>query len=255
VSAHDPPRLLDPGSALDPRLRTLLQAGREELPSAVQLERIARRLGPDFAAPGLEPPVPVAATPSSVAIALVVTAVGVVAIAWWAPSPGATPTTKSPASQSDRSLPPPVQSPAPAAPTATRASRADAGRAEPQTARTGLETESARPRAAMDRKAARARSAEQGSDPVDELLILDQAQHALQSDPERALAHAQRHRLRFPDGHYAQEREVIAIDALLELQRFVHAQRRAHAFLKRYPGSSYRTRVTAQLERADAAQR
>ena len=85
--------------------------------------------------------------------------------------------------------------------------------------------------------------------------ILDEAQRALQSDPERAIAHAQRHRLRFPDGLYAQEREVIAIDALLQLQRPAAAQRRARAFLKLFPGSSHRTRVTAQLERAGSARR
>jgi hypothetical protein len=233
VSAHDPPRLLARGSALDPRLRALLQAGREELPSAAQLERMARRLGPDFASPGLEPPVSTAASTSWVVTALVATAIGLGAAAWWAssPWPARTPTP-----------PPPVP-------------RQDEPRRQPEpdrAARTPLDTDAGRPQVVPDRRVERVRPAARAPDPVEELLIVEEARGALASDPERALAHAQRHRLRFPDGHYAQEREVIAIDALLALRRFAAAQRRSRAFLQEFPGSSYWTRVTAQLERARA---
>jgi hypothetical protein len=252
VSAHDPPRLLAPGSALDPRLRALLKARRDELPSALQLERIARRLGPDFASPGLEPPLHAAGS-NWVVTALVATAVGLGALAWWASSPGPM---RAPAPPSGAGTMPPAEKP-PLPRDARPASAAEepALQPAPQAHDGGREAEldqAAPPRTTPDRSAARVRASARGADPIEELLIVDEAQRALASDPERALAHAQRHRQRFPDGHYAQEREVIAIDALLELQRFAVAQRRARAFLQKYPGSSYRTRVTIQLERAAA---
>jgi hypothetical protein len=253
MTMHDPPRLLAPGSAIDPGLRALLEAGRDELPSAAQLDRIALRLGAGFVAPGLEPPIHVATSWSSTVITLVATAVGVAAIAWWAPSPWPARPAKSPAPlQLEQSTPPEVHSaplPADAAPALQRAD-AGSGEAVPETARAPTESKSTRPKRALDHDAGRGSATAQRSNPADELLILDQAQHALQSDPQRALADTQRHLRLFPDGQYAQEREVIAIDALLDLQRFAPAHRRARAFLQRFPTSSYRTRVSAQLQRA-----
>ena len=258
MTMHDPPRLLARDSAIEPGLRTLLEAGRDELPSAAQLERIALRLGADLVAPGLEPPVHVATSWSSVVLVLAATAVGVTAIAWWAPSPWPTRPVKTPAPlQLERSALPESESALPSADAPPPAKQADAGAGDavPESTRTPHESKSARPQPAAGRDAARGPSTAQRSNPLDELLILDEAQHALQSDPERALAHAQRHRRLFPDGQYAQEREVIAIDALLELQRFAPAHRRARAFLHLFPKSSYRPRVSSQLQRASTPER
>jgi hypothetical protein len=253
MTMHDPPRLLAPGSAIDPGLRTLLEAGRDELPSAAQLDSMALRLGPGFVTPGLEPPIHSVTRWSSTVITLVATAVGVVVIAWWAPSRWPARPAKSPAHlQLEQATPPEVHSaplPADAAPAAQREDAGSDG-AVPEAARTSADSKSTPPKRALDHAAGRRSASAQRSNPADELLILDEAQHALQSDPERALAHAQRHRRLFPDGQYAQEREVIAIDALLDLQRFAPAHRRARAFLQRFPTSSYRPRVSAQLQRA-----
>jgi hypothetical protein len=48
-------------------------------------------------------------------------------------------------------------------------------------------------------------------------------------------------------GQFSEEREALAIDALLRLGRRSEAQARARAFLQRYPSSSHRERVGAAL--------
>ena len=52
-----------------------------------------------------------------------------------------------------------------------------------------------------------------------ELLLLKHAQESLRTDPAAALAFAGEHRSRFPRGMFAQEREVIAVEALTKLGR------------------------------------
>jgi hypothetical protein len=76
-------------------------------------------------------------------------------------------------------------------------------------------------------------------DAADELRLLELAQQALRDDPGRALAIAERHRRLFARGQFAQEREVLAIQALLALGRHERASARARAFAHRYPESSH----------------
>jgi len=73
---------------------------------------------------------------------------------------------------------------------------------------------------------------------------LNGAQDALRSNPSEALAKANEHRRRYPDGLLAQEREVIAVEALEKLGRGAEADQRANAFVKRYPGSSHISRLS-----------
>ena len=76
--------------------------------------------------------------------------------------------------------------------------------------------------------------------------LLFRAQQLLASDPAGALTLAERHGRLFPAGVLAQEREVIAIEALRALQRKDEAEARARRFRARYPKSAHLPRVEAQ---------
>jgi hypothetical protein len=59
------------------------------------------------------------------------------------------------------------------------------------------------------------------------------------ADPQQALALAEEGQRRFPSGLYAQEREALAISALVRLGRRGEAEARARAFVAAYPRSSF----------------
>jgi len=131
------------------------------------------------------------------------------------------------------SAPPPAASgaapPAPPASDVERGSRAAADRA---------------PRAAAPRAPARAAAARHArADGASETALLEQARAALQSRPAEALALTRRHQALFPHGALAQEREVIAIDALERLGRKAAASARAAEFERRYRGSVHQPRL------------
>ena len=76
-----------------------------------------------------------------------------------------------------------------------------------------------------------------------EAALLQRARQALSSDPSRALALAERHRRLYPRGMLSQERELLAVKALVALGRGDSARSRADAFVTAYPSSAYRDRV------------
>ena len=80
-----------------------------------------------------------------------------------------------------------------------------------------------------------------------EMDLLRRAQDALSSDPKRALALCEVHKDHFANGTFTQEREVIAIDALLRLGRRKEAETRAERFDKAYPTSAHRRRIDSLL--------
>jgi hypothetical protein len=82
-----------------------------------------------------------------------------------------------------------------------------------------------------------------------ELGLLDEALVALQSDPARALALTAEHRVRFRAGALVQEREVIAIEALVRLHRTAAARARIDDFLRSFPSSAHRVRINALAQR------
>lgn len=84
-------------------------------------------------------------------------------------------------------------------------------------------------------------------DPEAELTILNGAQDALRQAPHRALTLAEDHAHSFPRGVFAQEREVIAIEALMKLQRSEDAAARGVAFLAAFPTSTHAPRVQQML--------
>jgi hypothetical protein len=83
---------------------------------------------------------------------------------------------------------------------------------------------------------------------ADELNLLARAQNALSSDPAFALELTSEHVRTFPSGALAQEREVIAIDALLRLDQTAEASIRAATFHRRFPTSAHRRRVDVLFE-------
>jgi hypothetical protein len=76
-----------------------------------------------------------------------------------------------------------------------------------------------------------------------EAELLRKAQALLSEDPSRALALTREHEQRFQRGALAQEREVIAIEALKRLGLARAASDRAAEFEKRYRGSVHQSRV------------
>jgi len=76
------------------------------------------------------------------------------------------------------------------------------------------------------------------SDLARERAVLDVARaNAAKGEPEHVLEEVERHRQQFPYGRLAEEREALAIRALLSLGRKTEAQARAQAFRAAYPNS------------------
>lgn len=84
-------------------------------------------------------------------------------------------------------------------------------------------------------------------DPALELSLLTSARRALLDQPQRALALTAEHERDYAQGLLAEEREVIAIEALLKLSRRSDAVRRAQRFVVRFPGSAQRVRLEQLL--------
>lgn len=96
-----------------------------------------------------------------------------------------------------------------------------------------------------------------GDDPkpaVAEAALLRSARQALATSPDRTLSLTDEHQRRYPNGLLSQEREALAIQALIELGRLAEASSRAEAFDLDYRDSPHRIRIRAALNRAmDAA--
>jgi hypothetical protein len=85
------------------------------------------------------------------------------------------------------------------------------------------------------------------SDPARELALLTRAKRLLASDPAHALALAEQHAQLYPRGAFAEEREVIAIEALMRAEAREAARARAQAFRASYPRSTHLDRVRVVL--------
>ncbi len=88
-----------------------------------------------------------------------------------------------------------------------------------------------------------------------ELSLLQRAQKAVATHPSESLALTAEHARDYPRGLFVQEREVIAIDALLGLRQTTRAEERARSFLAAYPRSPHAPRVRALLHGDDATTR
>lgn len=76
-----------------------------------------------------------------------------------------------------------------------------------------------------------------------EIELLRDARLALHSSPERALELTDEHRRLYPHGKMTQERELIAVSALVALGRRAAALSRAASFERQYPTSPYRKQM------------
>jgi hypothetical protein len=80
-----------------------------------------------------------------------------------------------------------------------------------------------------------------------ETKLIESARQKLQSHPAQALALTERHRKLFPTGVLAQEREVIAIEALARLGKSGAAEKRAQAYRADQPHSIHELHLRSAL--------
>jgi hypothetical protein len=81
-----------------------------------------------------------------------------------------------------------------------------------------------------------------------ELQLLAQAQRALRGSPSDALELTALHARAYPAGEFVEEREAIAVEALVALGNKAAARTRGRAFMSRYPSSAYASRVARLVE-------
>ena len=272
----DPTRLGDPRSKGSASLRRLIHAGRSDLPDTERVKGLASRLGfgPGAMPAGAGAPkatgaslgggtaakvgaaakIGMATKIGAVAVVVLGGGAGVLATSYAVDSPTVVATASSAtaavsasllrgrdperaiaAPDDERSIPPvpPVETPDPE----PAASSGPTLRAAPGVAATA----SARGAGAT------------GSPPLaatadTEVALLERAQRALGSDPQRALDLTDLDAKRFPAGALAQEREVIAIDALGRLDRPDDARARANQFFQAFPGSAHGPRVAGLVD-------
>lgn len=81
----------------------------------------------------------------------------------------------------------------------------------------------------------------------DEFELIQRAQEKLASDPASALTVLQEHARSFPAGELTQERETMAVEALVRVHRKPEARARASALLARFPRTPYVARLESAL--------
>jgi hypothetical protein len=255
------PVLDDP--AADPALRALIAGARAEAPVAdADLARLSKRFGAmvglelvavaplaqaPAAPPGLETIASGGLGQTAVAaklggakllggslaakLAAASLAVGAVGASWWLgaarPEPTRPPVHEVQVREAEPV--PSVTAPAPTRP-----------EVEPLVA--PAPSEPVRKRAARIERAAPTERAEA----PDELALIREAQ-ALRAQPSQALGVLAQHRKHYPDGVLAQEREVLAVEALLGAGRRKEAAARASAFIKAHPSSVHVARLRTLL--------
>lgn len=245
MSEHDSARPLLEDASLDRELRGALEAAREHDPSRAELDGLAARLAAALP-PGTLPPTPAPPPPTPVGAAgmsvaaktlaglAIVSAVGAsiwVAHPAAAPAPAPTVSVAPPPSASPTASTPPLAASVAPPPSASASSSA------PASAPVAL-------RAATPQSA----TASSVAAPSEAALLTEAHEALLHGSAARALALASEHRRAYPSGALAQEREVIAVEALVRLGRRDEARRRAEAFHASYPGSPHGDRVDRLVE-------
>jgi hypothetical protein len=237
MSQSDPLRLADSASDAPDELRELFRAGARDLPSQTELARLSSKLGP-LLGPSAGPATG-GTTPASGGSAATIGKLGALAAALIGGAVIVTSLNQEVPSNVPEPRPAPVAAPA-AKP--EEAPRAPSVAAAPNFA---PETPSAEP-STEPRPAARS---ERRSSAELEVELLERARAALKNNPQYALSLTAEHKLRFPGGALAQEREVIAIEALKRLGREDQASLRSDEFSKNYPGSAHRRKLDAGVTR------
>jgi hypothetical protein len=83
---------------------------------------------------------------------------------------------------------------------------------------------------------------------AEELPLLQQARAALRREPAKALTLVRRHEQEFPHSRYAQEREVIRIEALRGLGKDDEADRLGEDFNRRFPGTAHKSKLNRESQ-------
>ncbi|MBK8172286.1 MAG: hypothetical protein IPK60_18340 [Sandaracinaceae bacterium] len=95
----------------------------------------------------------------------------------------------------------------------------------------------------------------EGAPAPSEVELLTEAQRRVATDPRSALGFVEQHERLYPQGVHAQEREVLAIQALMHLHRTSDAQRRASRFDQHFPSSTHRHRIEVLLSGSTSAEK
>ncbi len=245
TTPEDPPRLFDNASGLSDRQRSVLDVGRSCDPSDEQLQRLESRLAPLLApAAGLALGGGAAAGKAVKAGSLGVSA----ALKWLVGGAalGGAVAVSAVAIDDHTSAPTEamgqvVQTASPFAARAARSAENSAPAAEEAPAVAPTTDEPAQAPPVARPSAVKAAAGENSREA--EVALLGKAQRALQSgQPAKAIALTEEHR-KMPKTVLSQERERIAIEALLNLGQRARARSRADAFRRHYPKSSYLPRI------------
>jgi hypothetical protein len=250
----DPTRWLDDGEA--PRgARLALEEAEQALPSAAELASLEAKLAPllggpsgggpsggDGGAPLAIPRPPLGGFAIAAGAVAVIGALGVALLVASDVEPRAAPPPVATAELvdagpetielTDAGVAAIERDPAPERPRAPVRSRVDAGEAVDPTPPAETPPPETPPEAA---------------DATEEIALIRDAGRALRSDPARALALTREHEARFPSGSFQQDRERIAIEALVRSGARPAAVERANRFFARFPSSPLRPRVEAIL--------
>lgn len=258
----DPTRLFeDPGAS--PALKELLGSARDDGPSAADLARLASKLGPLLvatapataaaaAASSSAAPAGAVATGTQVAAGVslvkvaVIAAVGGTIIAGGAfqagrsyeaahpPPPKVEKVAAAPVEAPPVVVEPVVEpEPAPVAEPPAPAPEPEQPKAVKATARVPAKA-----------------SAPPAPQTLSEVELLEKAMAAMRAgDAKEALALTARHETQFGSGALVQEREMLAIEALLKSGRAGDARLKAQAFRQKYPTSSHLLRLDALVPR------
>jgi hypothetical protein len=248
----NPRRWLDDPSNTPDVLRDALRGARADLPDAGHVDELARSIAAAIKAPpptGSSGPADGGAggtatgtastSGASVATKLALGGVATIAVV------GAVLAT--------RGTPPSIEAPSPAASVVASATAAKVAPAasDEHASETVLDVHAlpsvpgARPTDAGVRTSTS--SSAPARSPDSEMAMLGRAQHALATSPAEALARCEEHAAAYPSGALAEEREVLAVDALLRLGRRADASARAERFRTAHPSSAYVRRLDTLL--------
>lgn len=258
---EEPARLLTPESGASPRLRAALESARSDEPSAAALAALAARVGVatgvavvaggGAATSGGTGAGGAAASGAGVATGVVAKVVvggllvGLIGVAGWVFGGAEAPVEReveAPVVEAPAVEVPVVEVPLAEAPTVEAPAVAVPVVKVPVAAKP--------PEAAVAPAVRTSEPAAEAPPAVDlnaELDLVREAQRALKGDPAASLAACETHVARFPEGSMAQEREVLAIQALVALGRTEEARSRGDAFAVRWPGSAHLRRIAVVL--------
>jgi len=257
----DPRRLLDYGSEASPALRAILaSAKRMDDPRASQIEALEARLAASVAPLASITPVGPLATPPQVvaaavararyagmgarAAAVIVALAVLCGAAWYVRAIRDTSDTR--AGQAPSMVAP--RAPDRASPDRASPDRGSPDRGSPDRASIGKMAPPASPTPPLDRASDLPRSTAaptkpRGAGDSETKLVVAAGAALVRDDAATALALTREHLAKFANGAHAEERDRIAIEALVRLGGRDRARAAADRFFMRYPQSIYRSRI------------